>query len=224
MKHKKAKEKRRHLKGEIKAGIMVLTKGMDLLKGLNYQIELESVYVPFLLLSFAFERLLKCILCLIFLDDNGNWIEQPFKYQKSVKGHDLVYLKERLISVITIKEILNEITRAKVDINFLQNDEALKLIIKALSDFGIGARYYNLGKVLEDGRKYEDPIITWDRVKENMLLITRGLDQTLKIPGNKRMTETYNDIIQILGKLIINLNKLISLAFTKKIAFTQVAK
>jgi len=212
-------QKKYFLISEVKTALILYGKGMNDLKGLSrgldnlrYQVDsLEFILIPMFLLSSSFERLIKCLLCLVLLDERGEFEEKPYKY-KERDGHNLVYLLNRLIIVITRKENLSKFSPLSSDIEFLKKDKALKEIVKALSNFGLGARYYNLDMVLKGKSTSESPIKEWDVIEMNILSITRGLDEVLKIPRHKRIAETQKDIIETIEKFFHILRSLFELA------------
>jgi len=211
--------KKYRLISEIKTALMLYKKGMNDLRNLGQGLEdlryevnsLEFILVPILLISGSFERLIKCLLCLILMNERGEFEEKPYEYRGRI-GHNLVYLLNRLISVITSRKHLSKFSQAKSDIKSLEEDKALKEIIKTLSDFGMGARYHNLDVVIHGKSKSPNPINAWDAIEMNMLIITRGLDETRKIPHHEIALETQKDIIKTIEKFFRILGELFKLA------------
>lgn len=211
--------KKQCLISEIKTAFIFFEKGMKDLKDLTKGMDrirydngwLESIYVPIQLLSSSLERLIKCLLCIILLKENGGFEEEPFKIKKR-KGHKLDYLLDRLIKVITNTKYMKNFSIGKSDIKYMQEDIALKQIVKSLSDFGLGARYYNLDIVLNGESEYKSPIEEWDRIEMTILYATRGFDEATNIPHDAIMLETQKDIIKVIDKLFNIIGKLLKLA------------
>jgi len=127
---------------EIHTSIRLLQLGLAELKEISY--ENDFYHVPLLLLSGGFERLMKCMLCLKVLDDKGRF---PTSEKLKSYGHDLVCLKEKIVSDCISKETAYEKPATKQDYKFLTEDKDLDKLIKILSDFGKNARYHNLDVV-----------------------------------------------------------------------------
>ena len=221
------KYKKECLISEIKTALILFGKGMNDLHNLTHGMDtiryshksLELINVPLQLLSSSLERLIKCLLCLILMKEDGEFEEAPYKY-KGRKGHDLNLLLERLIEVITSIEYRAMFSEIESDVKFLQKDRALAQIIKTLSEFGLGARYYNLDIVLNGKSALPSPIQSWDLIEMNILLITRGSDGFRAIPRERMMLETQKEIIDKLNKLFNVLGKFLKIAgFDKLIKY-----
>ena len=128
------------LLNEVETSIKLLKMGMGELQKLSGGN--DFYHAPILLLSSGYERLIKCLLCLALIKENGEFIEDPFQ-TSGKKGHNLDYLLERLLWICEEKKYSSKFPAAKTDIDYL-NTEELRKIIKLLSDFAQGGRYYNL--------------------------------------------------------------------------------
>ncbi|MBD3196659.1 MAG: hypothetical protein GF317_16505 [Candidatus Lokiarchaeota archaeon] len=206
------KEKTECLKSEIKLSLILYEKGMKELENLPYGLDnirrgLELIYIPIFLLSNSLERLIKCVLCLILLKTGGDFKEKPYDIRK--EGHDLEALLKRLIEVISNPKYKNYFCDLYLEVKEFGEDKAMMQILKALSDFGTGARYYNLDVVIWGESKIESPIVAWDGIEMGILMKTRGLDGFRQIPDGERMKETQKEIINKINKLYILLTKIL---------------
>jgi len=147
---------------EVDTSIKLLKKGMGELQDISGAN--DFYHVPFLLLSSGYERLMKCLLCLAFMDKNGECKEPPFK-----KTHNLNYLLKQLLSLCEQKKYSIKFADAKKDIDMIRNDKRLRNIISNLSDFAQGSRYYNIDIVLKGWSKYKNPNSVWGNIELNIL-------------------------------------------------------
>ena len=127
---------------EIHTSIKLLQLGIKELQEISH--ENDFYHLPLLLLSSGFERLMKCMICLKYLDENGKF---PTSEKIRSFGHDLVNLKDKIISDCTSKETAYERPATNQDYEFLSGDKDLDKFIRILSDFGQNARYHNLNVV-----------------------------------------------------------------------------
>lgn len=130
------------LNEEIHTSIKLIQLGIKELQEITH--ENDFYHLPLLLLSSGFERLMKCMICLKYLDENGKF---PTSEEIKSLGHDLVKLKEKIISDCISKETAYERPATNQDYEFLTADRDLDKFIKILSDFGQNARYHNLNVV-----------------------------------------------------------------------------
>jgi len=183
---------------EVKTSVELLKKGMGDLQNIGGAN--DFYYAPILLLSSGYERLIKCLLCLAFMDKNMNFTETPYE-PKNRKGHDLNLLLKKLLAVCEQKNYSSKFPAAKEDFDLLDKDKDLRKIISLLSDFAQGGRYYNLDIVLEGTSKYKDSTITWQEIE--MVILQTRKDLLKKLNDNV----TYNIHREINRKLIITLEK-----------------
>jgi hypothetical protein len=216
------KEKTECLISEIKLSLILYDKGMKELNNLSYGLDnirwgLELIYVPIFLLSNSLERLIKCVLCLILLKKDGDFKEIP--YDKRKEGHDLEALLKRLIEVINNPKYKNYLYDLHLEVKEFGEDEAMIQILEALSDFGTGARYYNLDVIMSGESKIESPIVAWDGIEMGILMKTRGLDGFRQIPDGERMKETQKEIINKINKLYILLTKILKASVFEELIY-----
>lgn len=127
---------------EILTSIRLLQLGLRELQEIGF--ENDFYHLPLLLLSSGFERLMKCMICLKYFDNNAKF---PTSEEIKSFGHNLVNLKDKIISDCISKDTLCKRPATKQDYEFLNEDKNLDKLIKILSDFGQNARYHNLDVV-----------------------------------------------------------------------------
>lgn len=213
---KKLAQKKSCLSKEVETSMKLLKKGMGDLQKISFSN--DFYHAPILLLSSGFERLIKCLLCLAFMDELGEFEKRPYKKSK---GHEFDYLLGRLLSVCAEKNY------SSADIDFLKNDKDLIEIISCLSDFAQGGRYYNLDIVVEGESCHKDPDEAWEEI-EKMVLKLPTREDTLKKLNEDDLDDLgeYKEInlrlIMILERFARALARLFALAdfgdFTKQVS------
>lgn len=130
---------------EIHTAMRLLKSGLrelNRLDGAN-----DFYHLPLLLLASGFERLMKTIVCCHHLKTTGRFPDRRI-FPKSKKGHNLVLLLDTVTRQCFSDRYVAGVPAAQRDIEFLRSDAQLRTIVLILSDFGQGARYYNLNIVL----------------------------------------------------------------------------
>lgn len=195
---------------EVETSIKLLKKGMGNLQrisGAN-----DFYHAPILLLSSGYERLIKCLLCLALMDDNGEFKEQPYETSKG-KGHNLDYLLDILLSVCAEKSYSSKFPAAKEDIDFISKDKYLRKIISLLSDFAQAGRYYNLDIVLRGDSNFEDPTNGWKKIETTIIQTRKDLSKKLDDNDFDYLHKEVNhELIVILEKFTRALARLFTLA------------
>jgi len=107
----------------------------------------DFYHAAFLTLSSGFERLMKIIICFYKYEVDGNYPTMVY-FKTKGKGHDLVFLLEKITKECFNSKYLNKVPAARKDIMFLNEDEQLLETVKILTRFGLSTRYYNLNIVL----------------------------------------------------------------------------
>ncbi|MHC1600573.1 MAG: hypothetical protein ACXQS5_07140 [Candidatus Methanospirareceae archaeon] len=185
------------LSREVETSIKLLKKGMGDLQKISGSNDFH--HAPILLLSSGYERLIKCLLCLASMDENGKIEGIPFKEGR--KGHDIDYLLRKLLSVCEQKNYSSKFPAAKADIDLLSKDKDLRKIISLLSDFAQGGRYYNLNMVLRGTSTDKDPDEGWDKIVNT---IVQRREYLLKELHNGDSDYFYKEINR---ELVITLEK-----------------
>jgi len=128
----------------------------------------DFYHPPLLLLASGFERLLKVIICCHHLATKARFPDRR-AFPKGRKGHNLAILLDTVTQNCFSDSYLARIPAAEQDILFLRKDAQLKRIVEILSDFGQGARYYNLNVVLGEADPGPCPDDEWQKLEMEML-------------------------------------------------------
>jgi hypothetical protein len=127
---------------EILTSVRLVQLGIKELQGIGF--ENDFYHLPLLLLSSGFERLMKCMICLKYLDKNGKF---PSTEEIRNYRHNLINIKNKIVSECISKKRAYETPALKNDYDFLVNDRDLEKLVEILSDFGQNARYHNLNVI-----------------------------------------------------------------------------
>ena len=117
----------------------------------------DFYFLPFLLLSNGYERLMKCMLCFNHFNKHG-----IYPNQNNLKTHDLQKLKNRIIDECIIEEKAKRTDSGKKDFEFLKQDSDLAELLLMLSEFGKYSRYYNLDVVTAAKKPAKDVNQMWE--------------------------------------------------------------
>ncbi len=129
-----------YLHDELTISIKLIKLGFGELQ--NLDMANDFYHLPFQLLSSGLERLMKCHICLGFLELNNEYPDsKTLKKFGGRNGHDLTELKKNILSDYFKT---NGIPALIDDENFIANDNDLNQLIYLLSEFGKYARYHNL--------------------------------------------------------------------------------
>jgi hypothetical protein len=168
------------------------------IKGLGDLQRIDAVndfyHAPLMFLSNGYEKLLKCILSFINLNEDGIVAKTPFE-TKGRKGHDIGILLEILIEELQNCNYESRSQLTRKDMEFLIDNQQLKEIIESLSDFSQGGRYYYLDIVLEGKSSFKDPVKTWEMFETN---IVKNDPKLLKALVNGDVTEIYKVVVPTL--------------------------
>lgn len=120
----------------------------------------NEYFIPLLLLSTGYERLLKILLCLEYFDEYGSYPSTDY-FTKNIaptgKGHDIEILLTKILATLKNTALYSYARDRKADIEFLQNDENMKWVVSLLRDFASHSRYYNLNTMIGSNKSKEDP-------------------------------------------------------------------
>ena len=139
----------------------------------------DFYHLPFQLLSSGFERLMKCMICYKYLNDEGRFPSFPELKGKS-SGHDLLYLKNKIISFCISASKQSLSTALKSDYEYIATDEGLEQLITVLSEFGKSARYYNLDVVVGKKDPSPDVLQTWSSYEFDLIKDDESMMEELK--------------------------------------------
>ncbi|MDP9343002.1 MAG: hypothetical protein M3Q23_13130 [Actinomycetota bacterium] len=117
-----------------------------------------------LLLASGLERLMKVVLCLAVLQDQGRF-PNPSDIPAT---HDLVRLLDVVIATCFDDAYL-ERPAAQEDLAYIRDDERLRQVVRALAEFGDQARYYNLDVVTGRSLPFRPPDEAWGDIEHAVL-------------------------------------------------------
>jgi hypothetical protein len=148
----------------------------------------DFYHPPILFLSTGIERILKCMICMNFRELNDRWPgKQDRLWSTGAKGHDLIELRKKVL------EFCIELTGEKHrdDIRVLSVDARIDKLLKVLSDYGRGGRYFNLDQLMDRcDDENEDPARSYDQLSADLALATHGND-ILRLIGTSEAHRAY---------------------------------
>lgn len=163
----------------------------------------DFYHATFLTLSSGFERLMKTIICFYKYEEEGKYPTISY-FKKKGKGHDLVFLLEKITKDCFNVEYLKEVPAARKDILFLREDEQLLETVEILTSFGLSTRYYNLNIVLGENSVHSSPEQQWKKLE---LLILESEKKYSDLMQNKiKLNEAY---LIITKNFVIRLEKFV---------------
>lgn len=129
---------------EIKISITCFKKG--LVEFSTFGPTTSNLFVPLLLLSTGFERILKILYSLHYYDKNSSF---PENKELKKYGHDIKKLLDSFVEVCSLHNIYRTSSARKEDIDYLKNNLDFKQLISIINDFSKSSRYYNLNFISE---------------------------------------------------------------------------
>jgi hypothetical protein len=150
---------------EIRTSIKLIQSGLAELQNIN--LGNDFYYLPFMLLSAGFEKLLKLYICFYHWEHYGKFPTiDDFKKSKKDNGHDLIYLKNK----VTTDYFVANTPELKEDLDALNNNQTLNQLINFLGDFGQYSRYYNLDVIIsKSNQKSKDIRQLWEQLETQLL-------------------------------------------------------
>ncbi len=129
---------------------------MNQLDGAN-----DFAHLPILLLSNGFERLLKMVICLDYLEREGSFPDSP-GFRKKIKTHRVDHLLGRVIDAAKGWDYAERCVATRTDMDFLENDADLRRLVVLLAGYGESARYYNMNVIVGERNILDDPVQLFD--------------------------------------------------------------
>lgn len=150
---------------ELRSAIKLISLGFGEFQNLNSVN--DFYYLPFQLLSSGFERLMKCHICLGYLEKHKEYPDTNYLKKCGGKGgHDLLELKKVILNSYFST---HQIPALKDDLNLLTNNKNLKKLIYLLSEFGKYARYYNFDIVTSAAKPSVDVQQLWKKYEDDLI-------------------------------------------------------
>jgi|AntAceMinimDraft_9_1070365.scaffolds.fasta_scaffold14123_1 hypothetical protein len=206
------------LDDEVRASINLIQTGLAELQ--NIDDGNDFYYLPFILLSNGLEKLLKVIICFYFWEQKGHFpTMNDFKEKKNDNGHNLLYLKNKVLSEYFIANT----PAIKEDLEILSNNETLNKLIYFLGEFGQYSRFYNLDVIISNPKKKSKDIKRlWEKLETDLLLADSELFNQLKKNLkniDKEKVENIRKINEQVQKKTIILLEIFARALTRQFAF-----
>lgn len=178
---------------EIETAVKLLRTGLAELQSIDGAN--DFYHLPFLLLSSGFERLMKCMICLKRRHDTG-----AFPPTDELKTHDLMELKNRVLSKCISQTTASSRKATDEDYHFMTADADFQKLLRMLSLFGEFARYYNLDVVTGSTKPPVNAEEMWEEYERD-LVDESGVLSSLYHDVN-RIDDFYGELnCIIVGKL-----------------------
>jgi len=144
---------------EVRTAIYLIQEGLISLNRLDG--ENDFAHLPILLLSKVFERLLKMIICLDYLEQKGQFPDDS-SFQK-YKHHKVGSLLEQVVHIAKGWKYGESREAIKSDMEFLEGDDDLKRVLILLEKYADAGRYYNINVIVGNKRSPDDdPVRLFD--------------------------------------------------------------
>ena len=153
------------LDDEVRASINLIHTGLAELQNINGGN--DFYYLPFLILSNGFEKLLKLIICFYHWEQNGQFPTKKDFLDSKGNGHNLLYLKNKVASEYFVAST----PALKDDLEAITNNETLNHLVDFLGEFGQYSRFYNLDVITSSPKqKSKDIKQLWEQLETDLLL------------------------------------------------------
>jgi len=195
------------LLNEVDNSVRLIKKGFSELQHINCA---DTPYhIPILLISSGFERLMKCIICYWHLKKNKKY---PSNKRLRELGHRLDILLQEIVDIC--KQFGNYDNRKATteDLDFLKNNKRLHNIIRILSEFADGGRYYNLDIVSQGNSEYSEPEDKWREFETEIIKEDPEFAELIKNPA--KSDEMYDKINKVLMTYLERFARALSRIFT----------
>jgi len=187
---------------ETRTAIYLIHEGLISINRLNGAN--DFAHLPILLLSNGFERLLKIIICLDYMERNG---ELPMASSfRPYEHHKLTQLFDKVIQTAEEWNYGKDRKASKDDMVFLEKDVDLKKVIILLEKYADAGRYYNIDIILGKRRSSkDDPLRSFESYCFDVF--TRQPDWQKKITGENLGQKLDGSIRYINQQIIILLQR-----------------
>jgi len=175
---------------ELRGSIKLIKLGIGEYQNLGG--ENNFYYLPFQLISSGFERLMKCHICLGYLEKNGDY--PNLNYIKE-HGHDLLKLKKHIVANYFNTQNIPALIE---DLNYMETDPDFNKLLYILSEFGKLARYHNLDLITGKTNLSINAETEWESFETELLLRDQALIEKIgDIEGSKEAIATITRIVVI---------------------------
>ncbi len=194
---------------EIRIGFDCIKKGLIELS--KFGPTTIHLFIPLLLFSNGFERILKVLYCCYFNQNNSRY---PKNIELRKINHSLKKLIEELINTLESYELYTRASARIDDLNFLKYNEDFNEFIAIINEFSKNGRYYNLNVVSDNGKDYNKP--------ENLIskfsnrIICRYPNEKENICNPPYNTQLFFDIFnKFLIEIVQRFTRILCFAFTQ---------
>lgn len=172
--------KQHSLDEELRVSIVLVKTG---LRELNREgAATDFFHLPILLISTGIERFIKVIICLQILETSGR-LPDDSAFKQKPKGHPTHGLRW-LLSQVTQKYFSNEFLQKNPatasNIEFIATDENILKLIEILSDFSMGAIYYNMNIVSQMEPPGACQVDEWEKLRVEILEEEPNLEERIQ--------------------------------------------
>ncbi len=182
---------------EVGTAIKLIKKGIEELNKLDASN--DFYHLPVLLLSSGTERLLKCILLLDCLEQDGEYKSRYIDDFEGSKGHDIKWFLSEVIKIGNESKSLKSRPATKLDLHYLKHDKELKKLTRLFTEFGMGKRYWDLNNILDKNKQGDyDPGQGFNEVKRDFI---QFLDLDDDMPLEKSLPLIYKEIAISIEKI-----------------------
>jgi len=154
---------------------------------------------------------MKVIICCHHAEVEGEFPSRAI-FPRGKKGHNLLHLLGMITNGCFSDPYLERVPAAKTDIKFLRTDAERRTVVQILSDFGQGARYYNLNMVLGQDDPGPSPEEEWQKLE--MAILKRDKNWTEKLADPSQSGAIYSEINARLTVQIERFGRSLSRLFT----------
>jgi len=196
---------------EASTSIELLVTGLEKLKKAHYA---SILHLSILLLSLGYERILKSLLLLNYLNENGDFPNKDVKLWKMGKhGHNIFELHKKLVNLPVLNEYAKKCPLCAEEVKFIKKNELFLNILKVLTNFGVDGRYYNLNYLLGNEKDYENyPIKQWHEIEREIFIssLDNSNSDDLKAIENaernvvEKIEETIKISIGVFARMMLN--------------------
>ena len=197
---------------EVRTAIFFIQEGLISLNRLDAAN--DFVHLPLLLLSNGFERLLKIIICLDYLEHTGEFPNSR-KFQRWIRNHVVADLLKKVIEIAKKWKYGESRIATEKDMAFLQNDDDLRKMVALLGNYGDKARYYNMNVIVGQANDTDDPEQVFDAYSTDFFM--RQKDWQERITGEtlgNRIDENIRSVNRQITKLLQTFARALCRMFT----------
>jgi len=168
----------------------------------------DQNYLCFYLFANGLERLMKCIICFWYFNDNGSFPDVKNEY-----GHNLIELKNQIVKIAYEKKYHERNKRFEEDVIFLENDKLLQKTLEFLTELSKISRYYNFDKLLDKPLGYKDPNEIIEDIEDVILEFNPELkamvgkiefENDLNLGLNLEWQKIFSSFLSSLSRIFVN--------------------